>query len=119
MTLISLALPYEVPRIGSIPRGLPDLALPPFDPQMLVVIIAANGCAIAYFEEIKITDSLYFAFVTAFTIGYGDIAPVTAGGRIVSLLIGLLGLVFTGLVVAIATRSLALTFQDVRKREEE
>jgi voltage-gated potassium channel len=65
----------------------------------------------------KITDSLYFAFVTAFTIGYGDIAPVTAGGRIVSLLVGLLGLVFTGLVVAIATRSLALTFADIGNRE--
>jgi voltage-gated potassium channel len=85
---------------------------------MLIILIAVNACAIAYFEHMKITDSLYFAFVTAFTIGYGDIAPVTAGGRIVSLLVGLLGLIFTGIIVAIATRSLARTFRDVGNEEK-
>jgi voltage-gated potassium channel len=86
---------------------------------MLIILIVLHACAIAYFEHMKIHDSLYFAFVTAFTIGYGDIVPVTAGGRIVSLLVGVLGLIFTGLVVAIATRSLAETYRDVGNSEKE
>jgi voltage-gated potassium channel len=85
---------------------------------MLTFLIVANGCAIAYFEGIRIADSLYFAFVTAFTIGYGDVVPVTAGGRIVALLIGLMGLIFTGLIIAIANRALAQTVEEIRKREK-
>lgn len=86
---------------------------------MLIVLIVVNGCVIARFEHIKIADSLYFAFVTAFTIGYGDISPVTAGGRIFSLLVGLMGLIFTGLIVAIATRALAHTVEESQKRESD
>ena len=85
---------------------------------MLVFLIVANGVLIARLEDIKIADSLYFAFVTAFTIGYGDIAPVTTGGRVISLLIGLLGLIFTGLIVAIATRALAQTVKAIRESDE-
>ena len=84
---------------------------------MLICLIVANGCVIARLEHIKLADSLYFAFVTAFTIGYGDLAPVTAGGRVFSLLTGLFGLIFTGLIIAIATRALAQTVEEIRKSE--
>lgn len=85
---------------------------------MLIVLIVANGFVIARLEDIKVADSLYFSFVTAFTIGYGDLVPVTAGGRVFSLLTGLLGLVFTGLIIAIATRALARTVEEVQKWEK-
>ncbi len=32
-------------------------------------------------------DSICFSFITAFTIGYGDIIPVTGVGRFISLLL--------------------------------
>ena len=83
---------------------------------MLIILIVLHGLAIAYFESLGIADSLYFTFVTAFTIGYGDIAPVTPTGRVLSLLVGFIGLVVTGLVVAINTRALAQTVRDEQER---
>lgn len=80
----------------------------------LIVLIVLHGLAIARFEGIGIAESLYFTFVTAFTIGYGDIAPMTPAGRVLSLLVGFIGLIVTGLVVAINTRALAQTIREAQ-----
>ena len=50
-------------------------------------------------------DSICFSFITAFTIGYADIVPVTGVGRFISLLNGLLGLMLGGLIAGITTAS--------------
>lgn len=83
---------------------------------MLIVLIVLHGLAIAYFEGIGIADSLYFTFVTAFTIGYGDIAPATPVGRVLSLLVGFIGLIVTGLVIAINTHALGQTVRDAKEQ---
>ncbi|KWR90493.1 potassium channel family protein [Cupriavidus sp. IDO] len=44
----------------------------------------------------------YFCAITALTIGYGDVVPTTDLGRIISVLLGLLGVLITGLVTAAA-----------------
>jgi hypothetical protein len=75
--------------------------------QLLLLI--AGGLVIAKIESIGVSDALYFAFVTGFTIGYGDITPHTGLGQVVSLAIGLNGLVFSGLIIAVANRALADT----------
>lgn len=51
------------------------------------------------------TDALYWAVVTVTTVGYGDIAPVTSEGRIVS---GLLIIVGIGLVGFVSSRLTAI-----------
>jgi voltage-gated potassium channel len=55
-------------------------------------------------------DSFYWSFITATTVGYGDIRPVKRGSRILAILIAFMGLVLTGIVIAVAVRagSLAL-----------
>lgn len=49
-------------------------------------------------------DGIWWAFVTATTVGYGDISPKSASGRIVAVILMLFGMgllgVFTGLVAA-------------------
>ena len=52
--------------------------------------------------------------MTGFTVGYGDIAPTTPTGRVVSIGIALVGLVFTGIVIAVATRSLREIAEEYR-----
>lgn len=41
-------------------------------------------------------ETLYFCAVTALTIGYGDVVPTTTSGRIIAVLLGLLGVLMTG-----------------------
>jgi len=44
----------------------------------------------------------YFCAITALTIGYGDVVPTTDVGRIIAILLGLQGMLITGVVTASA-----------------
>lgn len=76
-----------------------------------VLLIVLGGVAISKLEGIPLSDGSYFAFITGLTIGYGDIVPETTWGRVVSVAIGFIGMLLTGLMVAIANRALADTFK--------
>ena len=67
----------------------------------LIALIMAGAVAMSLIEKMPFADTLYFAFVTGLTIGYGDIVMKTPGGRLIALLIGLVGILFTGLMVAV------------------
>ena len=43
---------------------------------------------------------LYFSYITQLTIGYGDITPVSAVARVLAVLEGLAGMIFTTVVLA-------------------
>ena len=45
-------------------------------------------------------ETFYFCAVTALTIGYGDVVPTTTLGRIFAILLGLLGVLMTGVITA-------------------
>jgi voltage-gated potassium channel len=77
----------------------------------LLAWLVVDAAVIAYFEKMPFADALYFTFVTGLTIGYGDIAPVTDAGRVVSILTGFLGILITGLIVAVAVYALRETMQ--------
>ena len=73
----------------------------------LLSLLMLGGIAISHIEQLDLGEALYFAFVTGLSIGYGDISPTTAWGRVISILIGLVGMLFVGITVAIATRALS------------
>ncbi|RAO74859.1 potassium channel family protein [Dyella jiangningensis] len=52
-----------------------------------------------------IGETIYYCAITALTIGYGDVVPTTPFGRLDALLLGLVGLLLTGLVIAAAVRA--------------
>ena len=78
----------------------------------LIALIVIGAVVISFVEKIPFGDAIYFSFVTGLTIGYGEIVAKTLIGRLVALLIGLTGIVFTGIVVAIAVRSLQESFKE-------
>lgn len=47
-----------------------------------------------------ISDGLWWAFVTLTTVGYGDIVPVTAGGRVVAVFTMVFGITIYSLMIA-------------------
>jgi voltage-gated potassium channel len=58
-------------------------------------------------------DSIYWAFITATTVGYGDMRPKDRPGKILAILIVLVGVTFTGILVALAINSATMSFRDV------
>ncbi|MCP3710418.1 potassium channel family protein [Paraburkholderia sp. CNPSo 3274] len=61
-------------------------------------------------------ETVYFCAITALTIGYGDVVPTTAFGRVDAVLLGLIGLLFTGLIVAAAVRGVQEASRHARSR---
>jgi len=73
----------------------------------LLTLLVLGGVAISFLEQLPLGQSVYFAFITGLTIGYGDVVPQTALGQLVSVVIGTIGMIFTGITVAVSTRALA------------
>ncbi len=68
----------------------------------LLGAITGLGLVIGVIEGWSVHESLFFAFVSGLTIGYGDFAPKTLVTRILAILIGLCGILLTALVAAVA-----------------
>ena len=50
-------------------------------------------------------ESFYWSFVTATTVGYGDFRPTKRLARILAIVIALVGLTFTGILIAVAVHA--------------
>src|SRR5210317_2160357 len=79
----------------------------------IALVIIALGLLVGRIESWKWSDAVYWAFITATTVGYGDIRPLRQMSRIVSVLIALVGVTFTGLIVALAINAASLTLSQV------
>lgn len=63
------------------------------------------------FQELQ--DGLWWALVTLTTVGYGDIAPVTAAGRVVAVMTMIFGMVVYSLVIA----NLTVLIEEYREKD--
>jgi Ion channel len=80
--------------------------------SVLLGLIIALGLVVGLLEGWSVHESIYFAFVSGLTIGYGDLAPKTLLTRALAILIGVCGVVLTALVAAIAVRALTAATDD-------
>ena len=82
---------------------------------VVVLATALLACAVVVglVEGMPFSDALYFTLITGMTIGYGDVTSTTAAGRIISVLTGVIGLIFFGLIVAVSNRALAETVKEI------
>ena len=55
-----------------------------------------------------------FRLITALTVGYGDITPVTPIGKAASAAIAVVGVITAGIYVGIATRAVAMSLRGHR-----
>jgi voltage-gated potassium channel len=71
----------------------------------LGLIITALGQIVGKKEGWSRFDSFYWSFITATTVGYGDIRPQKTPSKILSVVIALCGFLLTGIFVAVAVHS--------------
>ena len=84
---------------------------------LAVLVVSVGSVAVLWAEEGQpgstietLGESLWFAFVTVITVGYGDYTPVTPAGRVLAVI-----LMFVGVgVIAIFTASVATRFLSSR-----
>ena len=69
----------------------------------LILLIALGGWALSKLESLDFRDGQYLAFVTALTIGYGDLSPESYPGKLICILLGVVGMVWIGLIVGVAS----------------
>ena len=77
---------------------------------VLLATIATVGIMVGKWEGWSISDALYYAFITASTVGYGDFHPRQKRSKFSAIGIALLGLVLTGLVVALGVQAATSAF---------
>jgi hypothetical protein len=71
----------------------------------LAVGIVVLGRVAGRFEGWDLFESFYWSFITATTVGYGDIRPTRRSSRLIAIAISLLGLAMTGILIAIAVHA--------------
>lgn len=80
--------------------------------SMLLGLMIVAGVFVGTLEGWSIQDSIYLAFVSGLTIGYGDLAPTMLLTRILATGIGICGVVFTALLAAVTVGALAAAFKE-------
>jgi voltage-gated potassium channel len=86
---------------------------------LLLLIILGLGQIVGRIESWLKFDALYWALITAMTIGYGDIRPAKNSSKSLSLIIGFIGLVLTGITVTIAIQAGTKAFDEYADYSEE
>lgn len=86
---------------------------------MLLALIMGGAVVITATEKVSFGEAVYFSFITGLTVGYGDIAPGTAIGRVISVLLGLIGILFTGLVVAVVVEGVRRAVEETQSQGRE
>jgi len=78
----------------------------------LLLLIVLLGTVIDVIEGWSLPDSVYFSFVTGLTIGYGDLVPKGMLSRTLAAVVGMLGILLTALVAAVAVTALGRVFRE-------
>jgi len=86
-------------------------ALPILTPLLLIIL--ALGQWAGRIEKWDKFTAFYWSLITALTIGFGDVRPVEKTPRMLSILIGILGIMFTGIIVALIIAATGHAFKTV------
>jgi voltage-gated potassium channel len=82
---------------------------------ILLMVLVAFALITAKVDNISLTDAHYLVFITALTVGFGDITPNSGVTRTIMVLAGCVGVILVGLVVAVSTRALKLAVEDAKQ----
>ncbi|MCX6993174.1 MAG: potassium channel family protein [Kiritimatiellaeota bacterium] len=78
---------------------------------ILLLIIVLIGQIVGRHEAWSKFDAFYWSFITAITVGYGDFHPRKRLSKGLAILTALVGIIFTGIVVAVALHAAQTSFR--------
>jgi hypothetical protein len=81
----------------------------------LTAVIVGAGLFVGSVEGWGLWRGVYFAFVTALTIGYGDLVPTHRLTQAVAVLTGFTGILVTALLAGVAVRAFQVSASSERK----
>ncbi len=79
--------------------------------SFLLMLSITLGFFVGIIEGWSIDESIYFAFVSGITIGFGDFVPTGLLARALTIGIGFCGLLLTALLAAVAVKALGVITQ--------
>ena len=86
---------------------------------IVCIVVVFSSVLILQFEKgaqpdkfDKPSDALWWSFVTMATVGYGDLAPVTLGGRVVAIFTMVVGIGIFGVFVSLIGSALIVTWKE-------
>ena len=79
----------------------------------LIALVVISAVLISQIEDLPFGESLYFSFITGLTIGYGDIVVKTPFARLIAVLLGLIGMIASGILVAVSIRALEKSLKEL------
>lgn len=83
-----------------------------------VGLIGISSLLISYLEQKSLADALWWSVVTVTTVGYGDISPETAAGRIIAVILMIFGIGFLGMLTGTITTYFTRKTQRKTNRDE-
>jgi voltage-gated potassium channel len=100
-------------------RFLRDFALSLW---LMVPLLFSLSAAILYlghfvgrWEGWSRLDTIYWSFMTVTTVGYGDLRPVDRRSKVIAIVIAFLGLILTGIVIAVAVQATTLALKELHR----
>ena len=79
----------------------------------LAFLIILMGQIVGARESWGRFNSLYWSFITATTVGYGDIRPLKPLSKVLSVFIAFIGIIFTGIMLAMALNAATISFKSI------
>ena len=68
-----------------------------------IILVFTGGALISLTDNMTLQDGIWWAFVSTATVGYGDITPATYCGRMIAMVLMLVGIGLIGSVTSTLT----------------